>query len=78
VWIYKSIHVNTRHAQNEMMGVFSTMSSIHKMSSILAQFQLKKQMNFFLKTNKNDQMKTLDPSLHLGSPNHKLFFELPI
>jgi hypothetical protein len=23
-------------------------------------------------------MKTLDPSLHLGSPNHKLFFELPI
>jgi len=48
------------------------------MSSILAQFQLKKQMNFFLKNNKNDQMKTLDPSLHLGSPNHKLFFELPI
>jgi len=41
------------------MGVFSTMSLIHKMSSILAQFQLKKQVKRKIKNNKIDEMKTL-------------------
>jgi hypothetical protein len=50
------------------------MSSIHKMLSILSQFQLQQveekktnEKQFFL-----NEKKTFDPNLYLGSPNHLL------
>ncbi len=70
--------------ENGMEGVHSTMSSsIHEMSFILAQFQLQEQVKKPLKNNENSEKQwktteapTLDPSLHLGSPNNELSFKL--
>jgi hypothetical protein len=44
VWIYESNHVTLNVHKNGVVDVLSTISSIQKMFSIHAQFQLKKQV----------------------------------
>jgi hypothetical protein len=61
--------------------VHSTISSsTHEMSLILAQFQLQEQVKKkpwkTMKIMENNERTTLDPNLHLGSPNHEISFEL--
>jgi hypothetical protein len=67
--------MSTSGAKNGVVGVFSTMSSIHKTFFFLAQFQFQR----VKKKNNEKQQKTtkeaiLNPSLHIGSRNPELHF----
>jgi hypothetical protein len=57
----------------ENLGVLSTMSSIYRMSSILTIFEHKN--NNEKKQKRTKKWRTLNPSLHFGSPNPKLSFK---
>jgi hypothetical protein len=67
--------MSTSGANNGVVGVFSTMFSIHKRFFILAQFQFQRVKKKTMKSNKTTTKEAiLNPSLHIGSPNLELQF----
>jgi hypothetical protein len=67
--------MSTSCAKNGVVGVFSTMFSIHKTFSILAQFHFQRVKKKTMKSNKRTTKEAiLNPSLHIGSPNLELHF----
>jgi hypothetical protein len=72
VKIYKTSHVNSEIGKK---CVFSSMSSIHNMSSIFTKFE-QQGLKKTVEKSKKLRNTTLDPSLHFDSPNHKCSFKL--
>ncbi len=74
--IYKTNHVNSRIDQkNGRVGVLSTLSSIHRCVFHFHRIWATKIKDNNEKEQKTKKWTTLDCILHIGSPNHELFFK---
>jgi hypothetical protein len=62
--------------QNGGADGLSTMSSIHSISSIFIKFEQQRKKTTTTQKQKTKKWKTLNLSLHFGSPNHELSFKL--